>query len=166
VRNDGPPGTTWTAFGFAPSAERRVIASRLASKASTSPPPLQFRPSASNFALPRRTAAAAMHWSFSLAPRNICPTSNSATSLKPFGSLICGLSCGPLHGTSVNSLIYNLLLVEPLRHQEQHKPLELDQAFAQVRDLLVFAAERAEGRGIDLAPRALVALGSKYLARN
>src|SRR4029077_16662379 len=39
-------------------------------------------------------------------------------------------------------------------------------AFAEVGDLLVLAAERAEGRRIDLAARALVALGSKYLARN
>src|ERR1700722_9389829 len=54
----------------------------------------------------------------------------------------------------------------PFRHQEQHEPLELDQAFAQVRDLLVFPAERAEGRRIDLAPRALVALDSKDLARD
>jgi len=29
-----------------------------------------------------------------------------------FGCLICGLSCGPLHETSVNSLIYNWLLAE------------------------------------------------------
>ena len=32
--------------------------------------------------MPRRTAAAAMRWSFSPSPRNICPTSNSATSLE------------------------------------------------------------------------------------
>ena len=35
-RNAGPPGTTCTAFAFTPSAERSVIASRLASKTSTS----------------------------------------------------------------------------------------------------------------------------------
>jgi hypothetical protein len=29
-----------------------------------------------------------------------------------FGCLICGLSCGPLHETSVNSLIHNWLLAE------------------------------------------------------
>ena len=52
------------------------------------------------------------------------------------------------------------------RHQEQHEPLELDQAFAQVRDLLVLAAERVEGLGIDPAARALVALGSKRPARD
>ena len=81
-RNAGPPGTTWTAFGLTPSAERSVIASRLASKTSTRPPPLQCRPSPSALALPRRTAAAATRWSFSPGPRNTCPTSNSATSLR------------------------------------------------------------------------------------
>ena len=58
------------------------MASRLASKTSTTPPPLQCRPSPSALALPRRTAAAAMRWSFSPGPRKTCPTSNSATSLK------------------------------------------------------------------------------------
>ena len=33
--------------------------------------------------MPRRTAAAAMRWSFSPSPRKICPTSNSATSFRP-----------------------------------------------------------------------------------
>ena len=31
-----------------------------------------------------------------------------------FGCLVCGLFCGPLHVTSVNSLIYNWLLAEQL----------------------------------------------------
>ncbi len=82
-RNGGPPGTIWTAVAFTPSAERSAIASRLASKMSTSPPPLQFRPSSPALARPRRTAAAAIRCSFSPGPRNTCPTSNSATSLKP-----------------------------------------------------------------------------------
>ena len=46
------------------------------------PPPLQCRPSPCRLAMPRRSAAAAMRWSFSPSPRKIWPTSNSATSLQ------------------------------------------------------------------------------------
>src|SRR5580692_12610424 len=52
------------------------------------------------------------------------------------------------------------------RRQEQEEPLDLDEAFAQIRDLLVLATERVEGLGIDPAALALIALGAKHLACN
>ena len=66
-RKAGPPGATCTALAT-PSAASSAMASLLASNASTAPPPLQCRPSPDAFARPRRTAAAAMRWSFSPAP--------------------------------------------------------------------------------------------------